>query len=261
MHLIDYMRELSSKGRYHFTSTEAEAALKVTRKSLNMSLFRMSQKHLIASPAKNFYLIVPPEYMPLGCLPPDQFIPHLMQYWGLPYYVCLLSAAEYYGSGHQRSQHFQVMTIRHKPDIQCGRVNIRFIGKKDLNDFKGMSFHTPRSIVSVSTPEVTAMDLMNYPWQSGGLNHIATVLSELSEAMNVDEVVKLAKQSKERSWIQRLAYLLKIIDAHQLAAALLAELKNKKTHYIPLNPDLSMKGYPRDSASKVVVNMKIESDL
>jgi len=261
MRLIDYVHQISSLGRCYFTSEEAEHALKLTRKALNMSLLRLKQKGLLASPAKQFYLIIPPEYASLGCLPPEQFIPHLMKYWKLPYYVCLLSAAEYYGSGHQRSQNFQVMTIRNKPDIQCGQINIRFIKRKNWDEVFVKQFNTPRSIVSVSTPEVTAMDLINYPWQSGGFHHITTVLSELFETINAQEIINLAKKSKQHTWIQRIAYILKTIGDDQLSKKLFKTLKNKKLQYIPLNPYLPKGNCPKDTELKVVINMILESDV
>lgn len=49
----------------------------------------------------------------------------------------------------------------------------------DLTLFQ--KINTAKSMLIISTPEGTAMDLMNYPKQSGGLNHVAIMLSELQE--------------------------------------------------------------------------------
>jgi len=46
-------------------------------------LSRLAAKGAIASPAREFYLIVPPEYRGLGCLPAEQFVPALMEFHAL----------------------------------------------------------------------------------------------------------------------------------------------------------------------------------
>jgi hypothetical protein len=58
---------------------------------------------------RGFHVIVPPEYRSLGCLPPEQFAPALMETLGMPYYAGLLSAAQFHGAAHQRPQVFQVV--------------------------------------------------------------------------------------------------------------------------------------------------------
>src|SRR5437867_3152488 len=99
-----YLEQLTAAGRYSFTSREAEATLGVSAKAAILALNRLAKQALLASPAKSFYVIVPPEYRSLGCLPAEQFIPDLMKWLKLPYYVSLLSAAEYHGAAHQRPQ-------------------------------------------------------------------------------------------------------------------------------------------------------------
>lgn len=56
-----------------------------------LALHRLPRHGLVAHPAHGFYVIVPPEYRQLGCLPAGQFIPALMEQLGLGYYVGLLS--------------------------------------------------------------------------------------------------------------------------------------------------------------------------
>src|SRR5580658_7844029 len=97
-----YVERLAATGRYHFDSGEAQSALGVSAAAAKVALHRLAKQRLIASPARGFYVIVPPEYRSLGCLPADQFIPALMQRRGLLYYAGLLSAAQYYGAAHQR---------------------------------------------------------------------------------------------------------------------------------------------------------------
>ena len=67
--------DLAACGRYHFTSPELRSALGVSDAATRQALNRFAGKGEIASPARGFYVIVPPEDRRLGCLPVDQFIP------------------------------------------------------------------------------------------------------------------------------------------------------------------------------------------
>ena len=93
-----YIEHLAASGRYQFSSAEAQAALAVSAPAAKVALNRLAKQGAIASPARGFYVIVPPEYRPLGCLPADQFIPALMKRLAMPYYAGLLTAAQYHGA-------------------------------------------------------------------------------------------------------------------------------------------------------------------
>src|SRR6059036_3032084 len=87
-----YIADLAASGRYHFTSADAQSALAVSPTAAKLALNRLAKQKAVASPARGFYVIVPPEYQGLRCLPADQFIPDLMKRLGLSYYAGLLSA-------------------------------------------------------------------------------------------------------------------------------------------------------------------------
>lgn len=109
--------DLASRGRYHFTSSDLHSVLGVSEAAARQALSRLAAKGEIASPARGFYVIVPPEYRRLGCRPADQFIPALMEHRSARYYVGLLSAAQYHGVAHHRPQEFQVVLQRNRPAI------------------------------------------------------------------------------------------------------------------------------------------------
>src|SRR5208282_5875807 len=132
VHAREYVTGLAAAGRYDFGSREAQQALGVSPAAAKLALNRLAKQGLVASPARGFYVIVPPEYRSLRSLPADQFIPALMQRLGLPYYVGLLSAAQYHGAAHHRPQELQVMVNQKRRGITCGRIKIVFITKKDI---------------------------------------------------------------------------------------------------------------------------------
>lgn len=256
----EYIDGLAAAGRYHFTSSEARKALGVSADAARVALNRLAHQGLIASPARGFYVIVPPEYRTLGCLPADQFIPALMERAGQPYYAGLLSAAQYHGAAHHRPQEFQVIVGKARRPISCGKVRVAFIVRKNLATVPVQSFNTPRGTLRVSTAESTALDLVGYQQHAGGLDQVATILSELSEKI---DPVKLAAAAVTAPlpWAQRLGYLLEKVGASESAAALKSHVHDTAEDYILLLPGSVKHGKSRSSEWKVIVNVEVEAEL
>jgi predicted transcriptional regulator of viral defense system len=256
----EYVIGLAAGGRYHFGSREVQSALGVSAAAAKLALNRLEKKSFIASPARGFYVIVPPEYNSLGCLPADQFIPALMKRLNLPYYVGLLSAAQYHGAAHQRPQECQVFVARNRRPIHCGAVRAAFIARKRLTDVPVQSFNTPRGTVLVSTPEATAIDLVGYAGHAGGLNQVAMVLSELGERLDPEKLAAAA-QSAPVAWAQRLGYLLEHLGFAAKVPALkkyVREHAKQSTKLLPKAPD---KRSHRNKGWKLYVNAKVAEGL
>ena len=66
---------------------------------------------------------------------------------------------------------------------------------------------TPRGWIDVSSPEATAFDLVGYPKHTGGLDNVATVLAELRETIDGEQLAAVAHLSPT-PWAQRLGHLL-----------------------------------------------------
>lgn len=139
-----YVDDLAGSGRYFFSSADAQEALGVSPAAAKMALHRLSQQGLVASPARGYYAIVPPEYRALGCPPAEQWIPSLMERLGMHYYAGLLTAAQYHGAAHQRPQEFQVCLERARRPLVCSRVRVAFIVRKRLPDVPVQRINTPR---------------------------------------------------------------------------------------------------------------------
>jgi hypothetical protein len=152
-----YGENLAAAGRYDFSSKEAQAALGISAAAAKVALNRLAKHGAIASPARGFYVVVPPEYRSLGCLPADQFVPALMKRLNLSYYVGVLTAAQYHGAAHQRPQRFQVFLEKRRRPITCGNVRVAFMIRKRLPEVPVQSLNTPRGTLLVSTPEATAV--------------------------------------------------------------------------------------------------------
>lgn len=250
-----------SRGRYTFTLEEAVRALKVSNIAARAALRRLKDKKLIATPARGFYVIVTPEYERLGCLPADQFISELMKYFGAPYYVGILSAAELHGAAHQKPQEFQVITSRNRKLITCGRVTVRFIARKLIDKVTTVSLKTPRGFIQVSTPEATAFDLLLYPEYSGGLSNIATVLSELSEKMDAKKLRQAVIAVPNISSVQRIGFLFdRVLKKERFAESLESVVRQKGKATIPLVAAGARGGVKIDHKWNIFVNEKIEPE-
>jgi len=101
-----FVDDLASKGKYCFSAKDAIELSSSSDIAVRAALRRLREKGEIAMPYKGFYVIVPPEYRNMGCLPAEQFIPALMDHLEEYYYVGLLSAAQYHGAAHHRPQIF-----------------------------------------------------------------------------------------------------------------------------------------------------------
>lgn len=256
----DLIEILASKGRYSFTSKEARDVLKVSPDASKLALNRLTKQGLIATPARGFYVIIPPEYRSLGCLPAEQFIPDLMKAKGLDYYAGLLSAAQYYGAAHQRPQEFQVFVQKNRRPLHCGKVRVKFIARKNIDDVPVRTFNTSRGDLRVSTAESTAIDLAGYPEHVGGLDQVATVLSELANEIGASALVEAAATAPI-TWVQRLGYLLELVDAENAAAGIREYVAQHAREYTMLIPGDSNNGGHRLQNWKLVVNAELEPDI
>lgn len=256
----DLVDSFAARGRYHFTSGDFQSGLGVSTAATRQALGRLARRHLIASPARGFYVIIPPEYRSLGCLPADQFIPALMDHLALPYYAGLLSAAQYHGAAHHRPQEFQIFLEKNRRPIRCGAIRVVFIARKRLNEVVTQAFNTPRGTIAVSTPEATAIDLAGYPHHAGGLDQTATVLSELAERLDPILLAKAAERAP-LPWVQRLGYLLEVADEIGKTDPLKSFVRKHARDYVLLSPGDAKASAERASNWKLIINTNVELEL
>jgi len=255
-----YLDDLAAGGRHHFTMAEAMAAFGTSATAVRAMLRRATKRGEIASPHRGFYVIVPPEYRRLRCLPPEQFIPQLMKYLGQPYYVALLSAAEMHGAAHQRPQQFQVMVSKNRRPIECGEVRVQFVARHDLERTPVTERNTPRGVLRVSSPEATALELVGYADQCGSLDNVVSVLAELVDSLDAKKLLEAARLCPV-VWSQRLGYLLEREGRDDLAGVLEGHVRAQEAMLAPLVRAKSMKGAARAERWRLALNATVETDL
>lgn len=255
-----YLESLQKQGKYLFSKTEVARILGVSNNALRNSVARLSYKGKIAHLKKGLYQIIPIEYESAGSLPPEWIIDELMKYLGIPYYIGLLSAASLHGAAHQAPQIFQVIAQKKIPDLKLGGIKICFYESKDFSVIPIQTIKTPAGYVNVSTPEGTSFDLIRYLHQSGHLNHVATILSELAEEIDGEKLVLIAQNLSFR-YTQRLGYLLDILGFESLTQPLAQFIEKRRLPYISLRPDKPKDKAQRNTKWRLFINEQIDPDI
>lgn len=262
-YLEDFISELRSNGRYTFSLFEVRNKFEQSDEAIKKALQRLKKKKEIALIRNEFYVVVTPEYRSKGILPPSLFIADLMKFLEKDYYVGLLNAAAYYGAAHQQPQSFSV--IIKKPslrNINNDNLKINFYIKKDWNKDDIIQKKVDTGFINVSSPELTAIDLVNYFNQVGGLNRVATVLEELCESIEATKLLDLVKRYAPITAVQRLGFLLEdVLSRQDLSDPIKDYLKT--INYFPtlLRPQKEKPDMITGNDWKVVQNLEIETDL
>lgn len=264
MTLEQYIDALQAKGRYYFLREETIKVLNVSKDAFKLAALRLKAKKRINNIRGNFWIIVPHEYSSWGILPPSWFIDYLMTYLELPYYIGLLSAAALYGAAHQQPQQFQVMVSEPVRQIVKGRVNIKFFKNSLVSKVPVKKLQTETGYMNVSTPEVTALDLVKFYRKSGHLSNVATVLSELKEKLDVIEFIKVATPNLyEWPILQRLGYLLSLeeVGGKEFAEPIQKLISQHKPRFVPLVHLTDYENSKKDLNWRIYVNEEVELDI
>ena len=263
--LNDWVTNEMMRGRYIFTKDDIAAIqLPISGQALQNNLSRLVNRGIIVSPWQNFYVIVPTEYKLRGVVPPTFYIDRLMKFLGRDYYVSLLSAAELNGASHQKAMIFQVMT-NGKP-IRSGIKNgsrLEFTLRKDIPITFIKQVKTQTGYMNVSSPELTAFDIVAEEQKIGGLSRAAEVLVELCETICWDKAKLPLLAYFSRATLQRLGYLLERVAALQQADDLFAlvKLSGKTLRKTPLKQTVAITNDMRaDNRWKVIENYDIDID-
>jgi predicted transcriptional regulator of viral defense system len=236
--LTDYMTELQSAGQVVFTRDQALTALGITQHGFLKAAGKQQARRALVNPRRGFYVVVPPQYLSWGAPPPAWYIDDLMRHEGHPYYVGLFKAAELHGATHQAAMEFQVVTDKRLPRIRAGRSIVAFFFRKDMAHIVDavIEHKTDTGHMKISSPELTALDLLRYAHVTGTIDSIATALSDLGDKIRPELLNKLAP-AFERAVIQRLGYLLDYLKLPDCAVVLDNYLKKSRPlPWIELEP-------------------------
>ncbi len=235
--LSAWTTSLLAAGRVVFSCDEAADALGVSHGAFLDAAERLQHQQRLISPRRGFYVIVPPQFHAWGAPPPSWYIDDLMRFESCFYYTGLLKAAELHGATHQAITEFQVVADKRLPRIQAGRSPIVFYYRKKITEVsQGIQDRkTAAGRMKVSSPELTALDLLRYPRAAAGLDNIATVLTDLADRLDAKKLAVLSRAFK-RPTRQRLGRLLEWLGRMDRTGPLYTALSPPRTGWIELDP-------------------------
>ena len=206
-----WVYECEISGRSTFSYVEAATALPSYSKSvLSTELSRLVRAGVIVSVHRGFYVIVPTRYKRTGVVPPLFYVDSLFRYLSKPYYISLLSAAQFFAAAHQKPQIDFVTTVLPRMSNSSGKnPYLQWIYRRQIPSELIMERNGEGGIVRYSSPELTMLELVQYGHIVGGLNAAATVMSELIESVDFSScnTVALFNAVSGRT-VQRTGYLL-----------------------------------------------------
>ena len=262
-----WIEDLPKKGKIVFSKEEVVRQFSdMSPNNIRNALYRLGKRKKIQSVWRDFFVVIIPEYGLKGIAPPIEYIDQLMKYLHEKYYIALLSAAKFHGASHQAPMEFFIMTnsrvLRSK---QKEDVKINFVTKKYLPTQYITQFITNSGYVNVSCPELTAFDLVIYEKNVGGINRVATVLSELAEVMNFENITEEFLSSLNIAIIQRLGYLLDLLNFENLSENLFQKSKNanikfRKYPLSVLSEKKKLSDFQVNDKWKIIINEEIDID-
>jgi predicted transcriptional regulator of viral defense system len=262
----DILFFIQKKGKLTFSSEELKKQFpEKTVRAIELAVNRLISQKKIVPVLKGFYAIIPAEYAGWAIIPPTMYLDVLMAHLKRPYYLSLLNAAEFYGAAHQKPQQYSVVTVLPAlRDTHKRNIKINFIAtRKEIPQKWLKQFKTQSGIIQVSTPELTATDLITFQKEIGGINRACTVLFELMEVVKFGKLDKLFFDYVPTSTIQRLGYLLENeLEQPKQADILYSKAKTYgcKFQKIPLKYSKQIEGCNTDKKWKIIVNEHIEID-
>lgn len=263
-----YLDDLQAEGRITFTRDEAIEALGITKGAFLKSSARLQKRNKLFSPRQGFYVVVPPQFLSWQAPPPSWYIDALMQHEHRPYYVGLLKAAELHGATHHAVMEFQVVTDRQIRKIRAGRSWITFHFRKDMQPIlAGIDERkTDTGKMKLSSPELTALDLVRYLHIAGGIDAVATILRDLGNKIDSRKLADLAPHF-DRACVQRLGYLLDRLGHNERVNTIHDQLHEvHSTPWVPLEPtkrdsvDPQVEPVERNKRWRILVQREPEVD-
>lgn len=257
---IEYIRHLLGIGHYTFTRAEAAQALARQGSALDKILQRLKHSGWLLSIGDGFFVIIDPLHQGIGSIPISWFLEAWAKFKGLEYYVGGLSAAEAHGAAHQRPQSFQIVVNRNMRPFRIPSINIVFLYKKRIVSEMWGQHKVPTGVYRVSTPELTAYDLLTLRKACPSIDHVATIYKELGEVMRADGLMKLFDFRCETAILQRLGWLLDFTGWAKLTGKLSTKLKTGRLNWVLLQPGLAGLG-SRNEKWRIIENTDVQSDL
>jgi len=261
--ITEYIHQLQSFEEYAFSWKELLSSCNKTETSLKRELSRLVEKKEIINLRKEFYLIIPPRYSKQGQIPIQLYIEKLFKTLSRNYYLGFYSAAKFHGASHQQAQQEYVMTEKPKlGGIKKNELQLQFFTTSKWPSKNIQERKSDGGIFKISSPALTAVDLIHHQTKLGGLNRMLAILEELTEEITQNDISELLTWYSHKSTLQRFGFILEELQANNKLTKLISEhLKSFKYYPVLLTPKSGQKPGSIDNNWKVDVNIKLGSDI
>jgi predicted transcriptional regulator of viral defense system len=252
--------ELQRKAKRIFTNKEAEDILGASSVATLLVLHRLKKKQEIVTITQGLYAILEPSERKHG-IRLFPIIDAIMKFKKLPYYVGLLSGADFYGATHHKPMVLQVMIDRRTTFRKSKQLRLDFHHKKAFPDFGIEKKKLPSGYVNLSSPALTALDVISYAYACGGFDNVSQVIHDLKEKITKKDLVKCCKKYGDIQTVQRLGLLLEYFGYPQ------NNLEPIKTWINAKNPNFvnlvisPKKQGPKNDSWRIIRNEKIGVEI
>lgn len=259
-----WIDELEMTGHTTFSLENAASAFPSLEKQvLQNNLMRLKNEKRIVSVYRRFYVIMPVRYKSRGIIPPTYYLPELMRFLGRPYYFGLLTAAKVWGASHQMPLvDFATTTYPALNSSKNMNASIHWCYRYKMPVDFLVERNDANGTVLYSSPELTAVELVQYARHCGGLSNVATVLAELSDSLDFGKLPTTFFEYCKGTSIQRLGYILdEVLGAKDVANALCEQWKaNCRVANTCLNVESNHDVITHNRRWHINVNEKLEVD-
>ena len=258
--LHEFTHSLLADGKYFFSKKGAMGVLSLNLNQFQLQAFRLYQKKSLKNLGHGFFMIIPPEYHHFGSVPPHWIIDPYMKHLNQDYYIGLLSAASLYGATQQQPMTFQVITNKQTRPIKLERGDIEFHCYKDCSQGAFEQMTVPTGYARISTKEQTLVDLVRFHTVCGYLSNVAAIIKDLGPQCKPEALSLVVKSEKMETVLQRLGFILELVDFSDLSAIIENELKQRRIYDTFLRPDFHVKEGVRINRWKLILNDTLEID-
>ena len=277
-----WIQSLEEKGIYSFSMQELKEVFPLLKEKTILNTLGTLKKQGKLLPLWNgIYSIV--RFVDIGNATDNKaireegkpyfYIETLMQHLKREYYVALLSAVEVYLSPKEALQANEITVITSLPPLRDsfrGQGKIRYFVKKDIKNLreigvkrKTLPFSIEERTLRVASLELTAVDLLLYEKEIGGIQKAVEVIQRIKKHLSWQELPTEVILSTPVSIFQRLGYVLSFIKEEELAERLKERVLStgKKFRRTLLKTDVPEKGgEPFCPIWKIVVNISLQND-
>ncbi len=258
-----YIQDFLAREQFSFSWQEWIQKSGKSAVSVQRMLTKLIVKGDVINLRQGFYLILPPRYKASKYLPLSLYIDKLFDFLERDYYVGLYSAALLHGASHQQVMRDYILTPLPKlHNIQKGNFDIQFFGLTHWPTQNILKRKSDAGYYQVSSPALTAVDLVHHHKKLGGINRVFTVLVELVEEITPADMDELLSWYPFNSSLQRLGYMLEQTEAEDAVVELLKTyFEDKKYFPVLLSPRSGQRPGAVDNRWKVDVNVHLDSDI